>query len=414
MRRGPRFLLGVGAVLVLAAGVGIAYPYWWGYRSASAGQSLLAKSEADTTTTLAGSTPSSTSDPTTSPATTSPATTGTATTSPVTTTEHGPVVPDTDAASTATVAPARADSSGGSDAGSTSSPSSGPNASGCSAQYSADAAPPGSSPGLLTVPSLSLSVPVLEGLGDSVLDVAAGHDPDTPWPGAPGEAVVLAHDVSYFADLDHLAVGAQVTWSTPCLDARFTVTGTQILSPGATLSPPSSGIGLALVTCYPTNALFWTSERFVVFTSLVSESVGSEEVAGAAPSLDHIDVPAPPDLVAEGLDLSSNYLPLGSLYLTGSPASSWSSSPNPLIVEAAALEVFFGVEKAIEQQNATWWADLAAPGLTLPSHFPTFGTSNVSIDVDGTTPRSVTISSGSASATVTIVNGVAHLTELVA
>src|SRR5713101_7472924 len=42
--------------------------------------------------------------------------------------------------------------------------------------------------GILEIPSLGLRAPVLQGLSDSVMNVAAGHDPFSPWPGAPGES----------------------------------------------------------------------------------------------------------------------------------------------------------------------------------------------------------------------------------
>src|SRR5580658_7134110 len=44
--------------------------------------------------------------------------------------------------------------------------------------------------GLIEIPSLSLTAPVLQGLTDQVLAVAAGHDPESPWPGGAGERVL--------------------------------------------------------------------------------------------------------------------------------------------------------------------------------------------------------------------------------
>jgi len=42
--------------------------------------------------------------------------------------------------------------------------------------------------GILEIPSLGVRAPVLQGLSDPVLNVAAGHDSTSPWPGGPGRA----------------------------------------------------------------------------------------------------------------------------------------------------------------------------------------------------------------------------------
>jgi sortase A len=50
--------------------------------------------------------------------------------------------------------------------------------------------------GVLDIAGLGVRAPVLQGLSDSVFDVAVGHDPLSPWPGTTGESVLEAHDVS--------------------------------------------------------------------------------------------------------------------------------------------------------------------------------------------------------------------------
>src|SRR5260370_27471045 len=124
--------------------------------------------------------------------------------------------------------------------------------------------------GILEIPSLGVRAPVLQGLADSVLNVAAGHDSTSPWPGRPGESVIEAHDVSYFTRISALKPGDRVIWVDACTEQTFRVVETEISAPGAEIFPPPDGRGLALITCYPTNALFWTPDRFVVETAMVS------------------------------------------------------------------------------------------------------------------------------------------------
>jgi LPXTG-site transpeptidase (sortase) family protein len=127
--------------------------------------------------------------------------------------------------------------------------------------------------GVLVIPALGLAAPVIEGLSDRVLSVAVGHDPATPEPGGPGEAILEAHDVSYFSALGRLRPGDEVIWAAGCRRWVFKTILTTVAQAGTLLPTPPSGSGLALVTCWPTNALWWTPDRFVVETSLRVDSI---------------------------------------------------------------------------------------------------------------------------------------------
>ena len=65
--------------------------------------------------------------------------------------------------------------------------------------------------------------------------------------------------------------GTAVLWIDHCAELRFDVIGHNY-KPGAPLRPPASGRGLALITCYPTDALFYTPDRFVLLTTLRATS----------------------------------------------------------------------------------------------------------------------------------------------
>ncbi len=112
--------------------------------------------------------------------------------------------------------------------------------------------------GLLQIPAIGLRAPVLDGLSNAVLAVAVGHDPATVWPGAGGESILLAHDVSYFSALSQVHPGAPVIWTWGCERATFRVISAVVAEPEVRIAVPAAGSGLALVTCWPTNALFWT------------------------------------------------------------------------------------------------------------------------------------------------------------
>lgn len=275
----------------------------------------------------------------------------------------------------------------------------------------------GATPGVLEISAIGVVAPVLDGISDSELNVAVGHDPMTPWPGNRGEAIFEAHDVSYFSNLSLVRPGMTIIWRTQCAQARFQVLSTAIMTPGSAVYPPSgagsvSGSGLALVTCYPTNALFWTSQRFVVKTRLVGVTLGSAPLPSFPSQPVQLTVNAPTPLVAQGLTLASNSLMLGRLHLSGTFAKSWTESSAPLQVEALALEVLFGSEKAFAEENSIWWSDLAAPGLHPPRAWPQFSTTDVTIHGVNHQPSSVTFSSSSAVAVVVVRRGALYLGRL--
>jgi LPXTG-site transpeptidase (sortase) family protein len=251
--------------------------------------------------------------------------------------------------------------------------------------------------GVLQIPSLNLTAPVVNGLADSVLAIAVGHDPSTPWPGAVGESVLEAHDVSFFSHINQLTAGQLVTWEAGCSESTFRVTSATVMHPGETIPTPSAGTGIALVTCWPTDALWWTSQRYVVTAALVTTTLVDDPAQWPEPSHDALSVPAAPGLAAGGLGLTNNPVTLGALDLSGIPSPAWASSPAPLEVANSALEEYVAARRSVLAQNPAWWASIAIPGVTLPSSWAEPGALSVTIAVTGSTVSTVTLDSGSSS-----------------
>ena len=212
---------------------------------------------------------------------------------------------------------------------------------------------------LVEAPAIGLTAPVEAGTDDAVLNVAVGHVSGSAWPNQPGTTLLAAHDVSYFSGIDQLAPGQSVMFTTPCDTYLYRVTGHSIVAEGSPLySSPSHSL-LILETCYPLNALFITSQRYLVTASLTRveirrSSVPSELSAPAAPT-----VPAPAPLAAQGLTLDQNNVQLGVLNLAGTPSDQWRQGPEPMADEAAALADYFAGLRSAEQNQAQWWEQLA-------------------------------------------------------
>jgi len=258
--------------------------------------------------------------------------------------------------------------------------------------------------GLLVIPSIGLTAPVEHGVGDDVLDVAVGLLPGSALPGARGNAVLEAHDVSYFVNISKLVPGAVVRYETPCTTYTFTVQSHGVVAQGSPIYDTPAPT-LTLVTCWPTNALWFTTQRYIVSASEVSSaSTGGAtltyRVGPAAPT-----VPAPAALVSEGLTLTTNSIPMGQLALAGTPDPEWAQSTGPLLDQSAGVAGFIAGIKSLTQDQTAWWAAVA-PGVTAPA--PLVGAPapgylsplEVTVSATGATATGITLS-----ATVTISGG---------
>jgi sortase A len=226
--------------------------------------------------------------------------------------------------------------------------------------------------GLLRFPQLGVVAPVEQGSSDAVLAVAVGHDPSSVWPGATGTAVFLSHDVTYFVNIGHLKQNDLVSYATPCAQYTYKVTTSRIVLAGTTIYN-SERSTIDLVTCYPSNALFYTNQRLVVSLSLVRTSIAKTEHALSLSDHDvptlyarQPTVPVPPPLAAQGLTLASDYAPMGTLTILGTPNSRYVQSPAALLAQDAALVAYFGGIKTLAEGHLEWWNDFA-PHVTPPS-----------------------------------------------
>lgn len=250
---------------------------------------------------------------------------------------------------------------------------------------------------LVEAPAIGLSAPVEAGVDDAVLNVAVGHVPGSAWPNQPGTTLLAAHDVSYFSGIDQLADGAQLRFTTPCDTYVYKVTGHEIVAAGSPIYSNPAQTLLILETCYPLNALFITSQRFLVTASLVRVVVTHSSVPNSVEPPSSPTVPAPAPLAAQGLTLDNNEVQLGLLQFSGRPSSSWKEGPDPLADEAAALADYFGGLRSAEQDQPGWWSALA-PGVPFTDAQPLIGATprflgslTPTLDADGSTFTGATI-----------------------
>jgi sortase A len=134
------------------------------------------------------------------------------------------------------------------------------------AQAAPGAIKPGSLVGMLDVPRLQLSTPVIEGDDTATLKRAVGHLPDTPMPWAAGNSAIAGHRDGLFRPLKDVKVGDEIRFRTTRDEYRFRVTKTTIVKPDdlSVLKPQSDAATLTLITCYPFYYVGSAPKRFVV------------------------------------------------------------------------------------------------------------------------------------------------------
>ncbi|MGE0862267.1 MAG: class D sortase [Vicinamibacterales bacterium] len=130
--------------------------------------------------------------------------------------------------------------------------------------------------GMLEVPRLRLSAPVVEGDDDAVLQASAGHLPDTPLPWQPGNSAIAGHRDGLFRPLKDVKVGDEITFRSTRDELRYRVTATAIVEPDdLSVLASRRQDALTLITCYPFYYVGAAPQRFVVH---------AERVAGASPA----------------------------------------------------------------------------------------------------------------------------------
>ena len=119
--------------------------------------------------------------------------------------------------------------------------------------------------GMLDVPRLKLTTPVVEGDDDRTLKRAVGHLPDTPMPWETGNSALAGHRDGLFRPLKDVKVGDEIRFRTTRDEFRYRVTKTSIVMPDdVSVLAPKSQTGLTLITCYPFYYVGSAPQRFVV------------------------------------------------------------------------------------------------------------------------------------------------------
>ncbi|MEA5151963.1 MAG: class D sortase [Oscillospiraceae bacterium] len=133
--------------------------------------------------------------------------------------------------------------------------------------------------GVISIPAIELTMPVVEGADSYSLRAAVGWLPESAEMGSAGNCVIFGHRMyeygRHFNRLDELREGDSII----LYDAKgsiftYTVTGTETIEPDTlmdTLAGHNEGFGLTLVTCTPTKI---ATHRLLVYATLEAAKFG--------------------------------------------------------------------------------------------------------------------------------------------
>lgn len=123
----------------------------------------------------------------------------------------------------------------------------------------------GSLLGMLDVPRLGLTTPVIEGDNETMLKRAVGHLPDTPLPWAGGNSAIAGHRDGLFRPLKDIAIGDEIVFRSPREVRAYRVTATSIVQPDdLSVLDATERDALTLITCYPFRYVGNAPQRFIV------------------------------------------------------------------------------------------------------------------------------------------------------
>ncbi|NOT40816.1 MAG: class GN sortase [Alphaproteobacteria bacterium] len=119
----------------------------------------------------------------------------------------------------------------------------------------------------ISFPALSETAIVLEEAGGEAMAFGPAHVAASAKPGANGVSVIAGHRDTHFSFIKNLKVGDDIVIETPAhTTVRYRMTGSTIVHAGASgIATKATARRLALVTCYPFDAVERGPLRYVVF-----------------------------------------------------------------------------------------------------------------------------------------------------
>ena len=137
---------------------------------------------------------------------------------------------------------------------------------------------------LLTIPRVSLEVPVFEGTDDLTLNRGAGRIAGTAAIGDAGNIGIAAHRDGFFRALKDVREGDEVGLNSAQSNAVYVVDTIEIVAPGDVhVLEPRGHPSLTLVTCYPFYFVGDAPQRYIVHATLRRSALAGVTTSKSTP-----------------------------------------------------------------------------------------------------------------------------------
>lgn len=125
--------------------------------------------------------------------------------------------------------------------------------------------------GTLTIPKLSLVLPIYEGTTEAELKKGVGHEPTSALPGEIGNAVLSGHRDTVFRKLGKVGIGDELVVETADGQFVYVVKKVRIVSENdRTVLVDKPRPTLTVTTCYPFAFIGDAKQRYVLVAYLTS------------------------------------------------------------------------------------------------------------------------------------------------
>ncbi|WP_214811557.1 class D sortase [Exiguobacterium sp. s127] len=120
--------------------------------------------------------------------------------------------------------------------------------------------------GFLSIKSLDMELPLLEGVTDKTLAKGVGHHPDTAFPGQGDRIFIAGHNDTTFSKISELEPGDEVELYLADGSYRYVVRSSEIVDDEDTRVLAATGTeSLVISTCYPFYNIANSTERYLIF-----------------------------------------------------------------------------------------------------------------------------------------------------
>lgn len=122
--------------------------------------------------------------------------------------------------------------------------------------------------GILLIPAIDATLPIVEGISDNELKRGVGHYDGTAFPSEPGQIVLSGHRDTVFRRMEELEIGTELIVKMPYGDFTYIMEKTEIVSADdLTVIRPHDYDEevLTITTCYPFRYLGNAPDRYIVY-----------------------------------------------------------------------------------------------------------------------------------------------------